>query len=65
MSMTKLFIYVASGVGFLAVAVVVFITCRKFMNKRNKEDKFRRPYDEPREYRASSNIPGGYEDEEE
>ena len=63
-STTKLFIYIASGIGFLAVALVLGITCKKFLNKRSKEDKFRRPYDEPRVYRAGRSLSGEIEDED-
>ena len=62
--MAKLFIYVASGVGFLAVALVLFDTCRKFINKRNTEDQPLRSHNEPSEYRASTNNPGGNEDDQ-
>ena len=63
-STTKLFIYIASGIGFLAVAIVLGITCKKFLNKRSREDKFRRPYDEPRVYRAGRSLSGENDDED-
>ena len=62
--MAKMFIYIASGVGFLAIAIVVGITCKKFVNKKKREDKFRRPYDEPQEYRAGRSLSGENDDEE-
>ena len=65
MSMTKLFIYIASGVGFVAVALILGITCRKFIRKRKRDEKFRRPYDEPRVYRAGGSITGENDGEDE
>ena len=65
MSTTRLFIYIASGVGFVAVALILGITCKKFIKKRKRDDKFRRPYDEPRVYRAGGSMTGEHDGEEE
>ena len=65
MSTTRLFIYIASGVGFVAVALILGITCKKFIKKRKRDDKFRRPYDEPRVYRAGGSMTGENDEEEE
>ena len=64
MSMTKLFIYIASGVGFIAVALILGITCKKFLRKRKQNEKFRRPYDKPRVYRAGDDENDDEEEQE-
>ena len=60
-----IFCHIASGVGFVAVALILGITCRKFIRKRKRDDKFRRPYDEPRVYRAGGSITGEIDGEDE
>jgi hypothetical protein len=62
---TKLFIYIASGVGFLAVALIVGVTCKKFVDKRRREDRLRRPYDAPRVYRSEGNGSGDEDEDDE
>ena len=63
-SMTRMFIYIASGVGFFAVALIVGVSCKRFVVKR-RGDKFRRPYDEPRPYRAGMSATGEDEEDDE
>ena len=55
--MTKMFIYIASGVGFFAVALIVGVSCKRFMAKR-RGDKFHK------KYRADAGISAAGEDEE-
>ena len=63
---TKLFIYIASAVGFVAVALVLGVTCKKFLDKRKKDEKFRRPYDQPKvQYRAAGTESGDEEEDDE
>ena len=64
--MTKMFIYIASGVGFFAVALIVGVSCKRFMAKR-RGDKFGRrngKYEE-NEYRAGMSAGGEDEEDEE
>ena len=56
--MTKMFIYIASGVGFFAVALIVGVSCKRFMAKR-RGDKFHK------KYRADMGVAGEDEEDEE
>ena len=59
-----MFIYIACVVGFFAIALIVGVSCKRFMAKR-RGDKFRRPYDEPRPYRAGMSATGEDEEDDE
>ena len=61
MSTTNVFIGIGCAVVVLAVAVVLFITCKKFLKKRKEAERLRRPYPGG-EYRPLSNVDN--EDEE-
>ena len=49
----------------MAVALILGITCKKFIRKRKRNEKFRRPYDQPKVYRAGGSLTGEHDEEEE